>query len=68
MEIIIGIVIGLVVAGLALVAFARTTRDAQASPTLQDHWHQAYADGCHSVEERTEALGLPANLKRLLDE
>ena len=36
------IVIGLVVAGLALVAFARTTRDAQASPTLQDHWHQAY--------------------------
>jgi len=35
---------------------------------LIDHWHQAYADGCHSVEERAEALGLPANLKRLLDE
>jgi len=36
------IVVGLIVAGLVLVAFARTTRDAQASPTLQDHWHSAY--------------------------
>jgi hypothetical protein len=36
------IVIGLIVGGLVLVAFARTTRDAQASPTLQDHWHSAY--------------------------
>lgn len=36
------IVVGLIVVGLVLVAFARTTRDAQASPTLQDHWHNAY--------------------------
>lgn len=35
--------VGLVIVlGLALVAFARTTRDAQAAPTLQDHWHSAY--------------------------
>ena len=27
---------------LALVVFARATRDAEASPTLQDHWHAAY--------------------------
>lgn len=32
----------IIVLGLALVVFARTTRDAQASPTLQDHWHSAY--------------------------
>jgi hypothetical protein len=32
----------IIVLGLALVVFARTTRDAQASPTLQDHWHNAY--------------------------
>ncbi len=31
-----------VVLGLALVAFARATRDAQVEPTLQDHWHNAY--------------------------
>jgi hypothetical protein len=36
------IVVGIIIAGLVLVAFARTTRDAQASPTLQDHWHSAY--------------------------
>ncbi len=36
------VVILVVVLGLALVAFARATRDAQASPTLQDHWHNAY--------------------------
>ena len=33
-----------IVLGLALVVFARATRDAEASPTLQDHWHAAY--GC----------------------
>ena len=33
-----------VVLGLALVVFARATRDAEASPTLQEHWHAAY--GC----------------------
>jgi len=32
----------IIVLGLALVVFARTSRDAQASPTLQDHWHNAY--------------------------
>ena len=31
-------------------------------------WHDAYAEGCHTQEERSEALSLPANLKRLLDE
>ena len=31
-----------IVLGLALVVFARATRDAEASPTLQDHWHAAY--------------------------
>jgi hypothetical protein len=36
------IVIAVVIGGLLLVGFARTTRDAQASPTLQDHWHNAY--------------------------
>ena len=32
----------LIVLGLGLVVLARSTRDAQASPTLQDHWHSAY--------------------------
>lgn len=36
------VVIVLVVLGVALVVFARSTRDAQVSPTLQDHWHNAY--------------------------
>ncbi|MEM7285333.1 MAG: hypothetical protein AAF480_03195 [Actinomycetota bacterium] len=36
------LVVIVIVLGLALVAFARTTRDAQAAPTLQDHWHSAY--------------------------
>lgn len=36
------LVVLICVLGLALVIFARTTRDAQASPTLQDHWHNAY--------------------------
>ena len=31
-------------------------------------WHDAYVEGCHTQEERSEALSLPANLKRLLDE
>lgn len=31
-----------IVLGLVLVAFARSTRDAQPEPTLQDHWHSAY--------------------------
>ncbi len=31
-----------VILGLSLVVFARATRDAEASPTLQDHWHAAY--------------------------
>ena len=31
-----------IVLGLSLVVFARATRDAEASPTLQDHWHAAY--------------------------
>jgi hypothetical protein len=33
----------LIVAGVLLVGWARTSRDAQASPTLQDHWHSAYS-------------------------
>lgn len=37
------LVIAIIVVGLGLVVFARGTRDAQASPTLQDHWHSAYA-------------------------
>lgn len=32
----------IVILGLGLVVFARASRDAQASPTLQDHWHNAY--------------------------
>lgn len=36
------VVMLIIVLGLALVVFARTSRDAQASPTLQDHWHNAY--------------------------
>lgn len=32
-----------VVLGVVLVAFAAGTRDAAPSPTLQDHWHSAYA-------------------------
>ncbi len=36
---VVGIII---VLGLFLVAWARTTRDAQPQPTLQDHWHSAY--------------------------
>lgn len=31
-----------IVLGLGLVVYARATRDAQPSPTLQDHWHSAY--------------------------
>ncbi len=37
------LVVAIVIAGLALVAFARESRDAQAQPTLQDHWHSAYS-------------------------
>jgi hypothetical protein len=37
------LVAAVVIGGLLLVGFARATRDAQASPTLQDHWHSAYA-------------------------
>ncbi len=36
------LVVLICVLGLALVVFARTSRDAQASPTLQDHWHNAF--------------------------
>lgn len=36
------LVVVVIVLGLAMVVFARATRDAQASPTLQDHWHNAY--------------------------
>ena len=36
------IVLVLVLLGVGLVVLARSTRDAQASPTLQDHWHNAY--------------------------
>lgn len=36
------LVLVIVVLGFSLVAAARTTRDAQPSPTLQDHWHNAY--------------------------
>ena len=32
----------IIVLGLGLVVWARTTRDAQPEPTLQDHWHSAY--------------------------
>jgi len=35
-------VVLIIVLGIALVAFARTTRDAVAAPTLSDHWHSAY--------------------------
>ena len=31
-----------IVLGLFLVIFARATRDAEVTPTLQDHWHAAY--------------------------
>ncbi len=31
-----------IVLGLGLVIFARATRDAEVTPTLQDHWHAAY--------------------------
>jgi len=35
--------VGLVIVlGLGLVIFARATRDAEVTPTLQDHWHAAY--------------------------
>jgi hypothetical protein len=36
------LVVAIVVLGLGLVGFARATRDAQTSPTLQDHWHNAF--------------------------
>ncbi|MGI9622113.1 MAG: hypothetical protein ACR2PK_04685 [Acidimicrobiales bacterium] len=36
------LVVVVLVLGLAVVVFARATRDAQAEPTLQDHWHNAY--------------------------
>lgn len=32
----------IIVLGLGLVVFARATRDAEVTPTLQDHWHAAY--------------------------
>ena len=32
----------IIVLGLGLVIFARATRDAEVTPTLQDHWHAAY--------------------------
>ncbi len=35
-------VIVVLLLGVALVAYARTTRDAVAQPTLSDHWHSAY--------------------------
>ena len=35
-------VIIVIVLGVGLVAFARSTRDAVAAPTLSDHWHSAY--------------------------
>ena len=31
-----------IILGLFLVIFARATRDAEVTPTLQDHWHAAY--------------------------
>lgn len=37
------LVIAIIIVGLGLVVWARTTRDAQPSPTLQDHWHSAYS-------------------------
>ncbi len=36
------LIVMIVILGLGLVVLARTTRDTQASPTLQDHWHNAY--------------------------
>ncbi len=36
------LVVLIVVLGLTLVVVTRATRDVQASPTLQDHWHNAY--------------------------
>ncbi len=36
------LVIGIIVVGLLLVGWARSSRDAQVTPTLQDHWHDAY--------------------------
>ncbi len=36
------LVAAIIVLGIASVAIARTTRDAQAQPTLQDHWHNPY--------------------------
>lgn len=36
------LVIMIVVLGFLLVAFSRSTRDAQPAPTLQDHWHNSY--------------------------
>ena len=36
------LVAAIIVVGLVLVVWARTTRDAQPEPTLQDHWHSAY--------------------------
>jgi hypothetical protein len=36
------LVAAIIVVGIASVVIARTTRDAQAQPTLQDHWHIPY--------------------------
>lgn len=36
------LVAAIIIVGLGLVVWARTTRDVQPQPTLQDHWHSAY--------------------------
>src|SRR5687767_11743235 len=45
------IIIGVLVGGLALIAYAATERRAEAQPLTSDHWHAAYnIDICGTVQ------------------